>query len=157
MLTATVFRSRWGFHPCDYATYRKLKLLHSVYMQSLQLAAAWWRWKRKDPHNRVMRRRIRNTKGQVIGYEAPVLMPEPKLCPLFTRKTAEKCYSDKNGNYSREGFMEVVVTDDHGIAGDFANARRPAKAESEVQALRVNLATINELHAQAVRWLADEA
>ncbi len=85
-----MFQSRWGFHPCDYQTFRKLKLLIQVYLQTVRLAHAWQRWKRKDPHNRVMRRRIRNDKGQTIGYEPPVPMPEPKICPVFSQKVFEK-------------------------------------------------------------------
>ena len=29
------FPSRWGFHPCDYETYRKLKLLNLLYQRAI--------------------------------------------------------------------------------------------------------------------------
>ena len=45
MTTPTVYPSRWGFHPCDYQTYRKLKLLHAVYQKAVRQAHAWRRWK----------------------------------------------------------------------------------------------------------------
>jgi hypothetical protein len=66
-LVSTTFRSRWGFHPCDYATYRKLKLLNLVYHRAVRLAHAWERWQRKAPHNRVRRHRIRDEQGRTIG------------------------------------------------------------------------------------------
>ena len=66
-----MFQSRWGFHPCDYATFRKLKFLRHLHQKALRMAHAWECWNRKDPHNRVLRRRIRNAKGQTLGYEPP--------------------------------------------------------------------------------------
>lgn len=98
-----MFRSRWGFHPCDYQTYRKLRFLNQVYLQAIRLAHGWARWKRKDPHNRVIRRRIRNEKGQTIGYEPPVPLPEPRICSAFSRKVFEQRHADKQGNCFREG------------------------------------------------------
>ena len=92
-----MFRSRWGFHPCDYATCRKLKLLNRLYLRAVRLAHAWARWQRKDLHNRVVRRRIRNEKGQTVGYAPPVPLPEPKLCPLLSRKVVERRHVDKKG------------------------------------------------------------
>jgi len=104
-----MFQSRWGFHPCDYATYRKLKFLHLIYQKAVRLAHAWQRWQRKDPHNRVMRRRIRNDKGQTIGYEPPVPLPEPAICPIYSQKSLEKLHVDKKGNIFRDGFLEERV------------------------------------------------
>jgi hypothetical protein len=46
------YRSRWGYHPCDYATYLKLRLLHKAYFEGLKLLARWRRWRAKRPHNR---------------------------------------------------------------------------------------------------------
>src|SRR5712691_10368216 len=119
-----MFQSRWGFHPCDYQTFRKLKFLNQIFLHAARLAHAWQRWKRKDPHNRVIRRRIRNDKGQTIGYEPPVPMPEPKICPVFSQKVFENRHVDKKGNLSKGGFMEEkVVTDDLWIPGDYSSAR----------------------------------
>src|SRR5437870_6902272 len=101
-----MFQSRWGFHPCDYSTYRKLKFLNHVYQKALRMAHAWERWKRKDPHNRVMRRRIRNAQGQTIGYEPPVPLAEPPICPIFSQRVLEKCLVDKNGNVFPDGSLD---------------------------------------------------
>jgi len=149
-----MFQSRWGFHPCDYQTYRKLKFLNQVYLQAVRLAHAWARWKRKDPHNRVIRRRIRNEQGDVIGYEPSVPLPEPSICPVFAQKFVEKRHVDKKGNFSREGFMaEKVVTDGHWIPAAYATARKPVAEPSEVQPFGYPLAKLEELCEQARCWL----
>ena len=151
-----MFRSRWGFHPCDYTTYRKLKFLHYAYLKAVRLAHVWQRWERKDPHNRVMRRRIRNDKGQTIGYEPPVPIPEPRICPVFSQKVLERRHVDKKGQYFRDGFLEEkVVTDDFGIVADFAAARMPAKEMAEVRPLRMSVEAIDALCEQARIWLED--
>jgi hypothetical protein len=148
-----MFQSRWGFHPCDYHTYRKLKILNRVYRQAIRLAHAWARWKRKDPHNRVLRRRIRNEKGQTIGYEPPVPLPEPRICSVFAQKIVEKRHVDKQGNFSREGFMEEkVVTDDLWIPADYASARKPVADPAEVQPLHHTIAELEELYEKARTW-----
>ncbi len=151
-----MFQSRWGFHPCDYSTYRKLKFLHHVYQQALRMAHAWERWKRKDPHNRVERRRIRNAKGQIIGYEPPAPLAEPRLCPIFSHKVLEQRHVDKKANLFREGFLdEKVVTDDVGIAEDYAGARKPVKELAEVRPLRVSVESIDALYEHARIWLQE--
>jgi hypothetical protein len=152
-----MFQSRWGFHPCDYQTYRKLKFLNQVYLRALRLAHAWTRWKRKDPHNRVIRRRIRNQTGQVIGYDPPIQLPEPPTCPIFSQKVFEKCHVDKKGNFSREGFLqEKVATDDFRIPGDYASARKPAVSQGEVQPLHHTPRELEEMYDKARRWLEEQ-
>lgn len=46
------FKSRFGFHPCDYATFLMLKRVHKAYHEALRKVAAHRRWSRKRPHNR---------------------------------------------------------------------------------------------------------
>lgn len=152
-----VFQSRWGFHPCDYAMFRKLKFLHLVYLRAVRLAHAWDRWKRKDPHNRVIRRRLRNEQGQTIGYEEPVPLAEPPLCPIFSRKEPQKVFVDKKGVYFKEGFWdEAEVTDDFQITADYATARRPMPRPEEVQPLGCPVARIEELYEQARAWVGHQ-
>lgn len=50
-----VHRSRWGFHPCDWAHFAKLKKLHALYWRATYASAAWRRWQAKLPKNRVHR------------------------------------------------------------------------------------------------------
>ena len=56
-------RSRFGYHPCDYELYLKLKFLHKHYWIAVRQFHHWHRWFRKEPQNR-------------IG-------PEPKYCSAF--------------------------------------------------------------------------
>jgi hypothetical protein len=153
----TVFRSRWGFHPCDFATYRKLKFLNVVYQRAVRLAHAWERWHRKAPHNRVRRRRLRNELGQTVGYTDGVPLPEPPLCPVFSRKVQHRRFIDSKGNYSKEGFLdEMLVTDDPGIASDYSTARRPAVEQAAVGPLRSTAAELDELYTKARAWLEQQ-
>lgn len=105
-----------------------------------------------------MRRRIRNDRGQVIGYETGVPLGEPRLCSLFTKKVLEMRHVDKYGTVFRDGFeVETLVTDDLGIAGDFAAARRPVKEASEVRVLRLSVEAIDGLYEQAQHWMEERA
>jgi hypothetical protein len=152
-----VFGSRFGFHPCDYSTYRKLKFLNMVYQRAVRLAHAWDRWKRKDPHNRVSRRRIRSNEGQTIAYAEPVPVVEPSICPVFSRKVQEKCFVDKKGKHFKEGFLdEKVVTDDPRIATDYSTARKPVPEPGMVRPLRSAVAEIDELYEKARVWLEEQ-
>src|SRR5262245_48872703 len=47
------YRSRWGWHPCDYATFLQLKRLFKAFHEGRRRLAAWKRWACKLPHNRV--------------------------------------------------------------------------------------------------------
>ncbi len=152
-----MFRSRWGFHPCDYPTFRMLKFLNQVYLQAVRRAHAWARWQRKDPQNRVSRRRIRNEKGQTIGYEPPVPLAEPSLCPVFSRKVGEQRHVDKKGQFSSEGFtQEKVVMEDCWIPVDYASARRPVPDAAGVQALHHSRAELQTLYERARAWLEEQ-
>jgi hypothetical protein len=46
------YQSKWGFHPCDFQGFKKLKRLHTAYYQGLRLIAKHKRWERKMPQNR---------------------------------------------------------------------------------------------------------
>ena len=53
MTTQTnAFQSRWGYHPCSYDLFLKLKYLHKWYWQTVFDFHRWHRWKRKDMQNR---------------------------------------------------------------------------------------------------------
>jgi hypothetical protein len=153
-IVPTVFRSRWGFFPCDYATYRRLKALHAVYQRAVRLAHAWERWRRKAPHNRVSRPRLRDEQGRTVGYADPVPLAEPPLCPVFSRKEPRHRFVDRKGGSPGETVLDVaVVTDDPGVASDYSAARRPAADPAAVRPLRCTLAVLEELYEKARAWL----
>ncbi len=45
-------QSRWGFHPCTYETYQKLKFLKKHYWIAIREFHVWHRWWRKEPQSR---------------------------------------------------------------------------------------------------------
>jgi hypothetical protein len=58
-----MFKSRWGYHPCSYETYRKLKVLKKRFWESVIAYGNYKRWIRKQEQNRVG--------------------PEPRYCDFF--------------------------------------------------------------------------
>lgn len=50
--TKQVFKSRWGFHPCDYNDFMKLKRAHKLLLRAYCDCKRYLRWINKDPHNR---------------------------------------------------------------------------------------------------------
>ena len=82
---AAVHRSRWGYHPCDRATWLKIKRLRFLWFLTLRRLAAWRRWNNKLPQNRVIWRRIRREDGMPIGWEKIGLRPEPALPEFMVR------------------------------------------------------------------------
>jgi hypothetical protein len=149
-----MFRSRWGFHPCDYAAFRKLKFLNQVHLRAVRMAKAWMRWKRKDPHNRIIRQRIRNERGQVIGYADPVPLPEPRICPVFSQRVFETRLVDKKGVYFKDGFLEEkIVTDDRWIPTDYTAARIPVANADDVRPLHQSVSELDAFYEEARRWI----
>ena len=51
-----VYKSRWGFHPCGYELFAKLRLLHKWYWQTVYDFHRWHRWCRKEPHQELRRK-----------------------------------------------------------------------------------------------------
>ncbi len=132
------FRSRWGWHPCDYATFALLKRLHAAYWTALRQYAAWKRWHRKMPHNRVLRRRIRGAEGCKVGVEVVSPWPEPPLPALFCTRRQVLTYRGEDGRPLKEGrTVEEVVFDDLGIPEAYRAARRPKEGYKEVTPLRL--------------------
>ena len=142
--------SKWGWHPCDYQTYRLLKELHRLCERARRQFAAWQRWRRKLPHNRVLRRTVVNETGVKIGVEVVGPRPEPELPPLFCVPRRMLTYWSEDGRPLKTGRpVEIVEFDDHGVPDAYQAARRPVAAETAVQPLR--------LTAEEVRRLAEKA
>lgn len=120
-----VFQSRFGFHPCDYELYKKLKFIHKCYYQMLHDAAAWERWNRKEPQNRVIRRWIRNDEGHKVGHEIVGPAPEPQVFWDLQHETRL--------------FKGAWVR-------DFQNARMPKKTPEEVRPLEHSIDEINRMY-----------
>jgi hypothetical protein len=137
-------QSRWGWHPCDYATFRLLKRLHRACETARRQVAAWHRWHRKMPHNRVVRRWLRDSLGRRIGCAVVGPLPEPPLSPPFcVRRLIPSFWSEDGRPLAEARLVEDVVFGDLGIVEAYRTARKPAASPEEVRPLAF---TAEELH-----------
>lgn len=144
-----MFQGKYGWYPCDRETYHKLKKLNMAWNKALHAKARWERWDRKEPQNRVIRNKIRNSNGRVVGYQAPVPMPEPAVSPIFCNKILKNVKIDKKGNYHKDGkietFIEMIGLS---IYEDYRKARYPVATEAECTSLSMSLSEIDELYSK---------
>jgi hypothetical protein len=59
-----------------------LKRLRLLWFLTVRRQAAWTRWHRKQPQNRVIWRRLRDAGGRPVGWERLGPRPEPRV-PAF--------------------------------------------------------------------------
>jgi len=78
-VTQSIYRSRWGYHPCDWNACIRIKRLRFLWFLTVRRLAAWRRWSNKLPHNRVVWRRIRGEDGRPIGWEKVEALAEPRV------------------------------------------------------------------------------
>ena len=122
-------QSRFGFHPCDYELFAKLKCLHKHYWQTLYDFHRWHRWWRKQPQNRV---------GQ-----------EPAYCPAFVEDCPWYKPVTTHGVAGFKVYPRTVV--DHGLVALYHQVRHP-QAEPAAELDATVLERIAALHAQADVW-----
>lgn len=130
----SAFESRWGFHSCDYETFKKLKKLHKHYWKAVRGLAAWFRWDRKQPQNRILTKRLKDASGRVTGREVIGPWEEPKYCTVFGQPTEK-----------RDWLTIPEHLDDHGIIAAYLNARIPRKME-DVTPLAISAEEIDALY-----------
>jgi hypothetical protein len=155
----TTHKSRWGFHACSYQTYRKLRFLNFWYIESLKKAAAWERWNRKATQNRVIRKKLRDSQGNCVGYAGPVPQDEPKISTTFTERTLKRvyCHPHYNGGVPKKhGFeIPVIETYDYGVQEDYRRTQPYEKAEG-VLPLKMSVELIDRLYAEAKAEFEDK-
>ena len=100
------FQSRWGFHPCDYSLFLKLKYLHKWYWQTLYDFHRWHRWWRKQEQNR---------RGS-----------EPIYCPVFVKDEPWYKAVQFHGVDGVKVYPRTAV--DFGIVSLYQTARSPQDA-----------------------------
>lgn len=122
------FQSKWGWHPCDYETYQKLRVLNKFTYQNEGGAARWWRWARKAPHNRV---------GE-----------EPFLVQFF----AKKGHCGGDGRYSVTQWNTRLVDK---IRADKKNAQYPKEKREQVAPLILTRQEINYLYDSLPSWVIE--
>lgn len=130
-----IYKSRFGFHPCSYETYRKLKRLNFLVYMSRRQDAAWERWHRKKPENRVIKRRLpaaydeQNKCWIRQAYEIIGPRPEPITCIIGS-------------------FLATKIEE------DYRRSRQPVGSESVVPKLALNTTCIAEAEAILESWYA---
>jgi hypothetical protein len=132
-----VFQGRFGFHPCDYETFKMLKTIKKHYYQSLRQAGNAKRYYRKEPRNLFTKRPIRNEAGQVVRREKDQPIPRPVVHPTFIDiSTITACPTRKTGTYVKHADMVTA----------FNYARMPQATAREVRPLSVSKDRIRELY-----------
>ncbi len=139
-----MYKSRWGFHPCSFEEFRELRELWRAVLVRRRQVAAWRRWNAKAPHNRVTRRRIRDSARRVVGYALGVPIPEPPLPAVACRKVARP-----------SGKVEVEFAGPSGrdlrrLQEAYRLARRPRATAAEVEPLPVAREEVRKWH-EAIR------
>jgi hypothetical protein len=132
--TFTAVKGRFGFYPCDYETFLKVKKLHSFYWKALRRNAEFERWCRKAPQNRVIRKWFRDEKGRKTGSEIVGPKPEPKCYPIFHTR-----------NYVPQGFHAL---EDMGILQAYQSARTPREKAEDVAPLNLSVEKIDKMLAE---------
>src|SRR5215213_5488048 len=107
-----------------------LKELNKLCFQSRCQVAAWRRWNRKLPHNRVRRPRLRDEHGRRIGFGPPEPLPEPELHPCFTQKVKLP-----------SGRWDVILTGG-AVEAAYRQTRQPAPTPDAVAPLPISEAEI---------------
>ena len=153
-----VHKGRFGYHPCSYETFCKLRFLNGLYQQSLRRRATWNRWNRKAPHNRFHRLKVRDESGRVVGYEfdpdgkryLKIAVLEPTVCPIFNEITEKLSHYDAHGSYHGQKIpVKCVEVLSHKIPEARKIAGRPVATPEEVQQLPISVEEINSLYEQA--------
>jgi hypothetical protein len=114
---------KFGWYPCSWQMYRKIKLLNFLLLLSKRQEAARDRYFGKLPHNRVIR------KEGKVKLPKPIPIPEP-LEPYLFLANAEKKDAWK-------------------LEEDYRSARFPKASREEVVPLKLSPARIDELLALA--------
>lgn len=70
-MTETEHKSRWGFHPCSYSDFKKIKLLHKHFWLAKYAEGAYKRYYNKLPQNRMILKRNKILLTTPIPMEVP--------------------------------------------------------------------------------------
>ena len=125
----SVFESRFGFHPVDYETFRKLKQLHKLYWQTVYDVARWERLNRKTVTKNV---------------------PEPLYCSVFVEeKHCYTSYINKDGHRGVKFHSKKV--NDHGVIQAYQSARMPKESSDDVEPIHISISEIEKMISQLQR------
>jgi hypothetical protein len=126
-------KGRWGFYPCEYETYLKLKRIKKRYWETVYAETRYNRWERKLPKNR---------KG-----------PEPIFCPLV----GNRVWGWRMGNIPESPYPVRIPTriankTDQAFLDWFESARRPLDEDLVKPFTKSQIDLINEAYDKIERW-----
>lgn len=143
-----VVKIKWGYVPCDYDHYIKLKEVCKHFYKARSTYHQWLRWMRKAPQNRVTKRAIRNDKGQKCGTAIIGPMQEPKLNESFIKTTQYSTnYPSVQGGgwkYSKTPVPVVKVELVDTVWKDYQNCY-PVAAPEHVKKLQLTKTQVEEM------------
>jgi hypothetical protein len=116
--------------------YLMLKALNQGVLRARRQKAAWERWARKMPHNRVRRPVLRDADGQFAGFGPTEPLPEPIVHSLFCKKVTLP-----SGKVS----VELVEQD---VEAAYRQARQPLPTAQEVLPLLIPEEKVARLYRQ---------
>ncbi len=125
-------KSKYGFYPCTYELYKKLKRLNFLAYESVRRNAAWERWNRKLPHNRVIKRYDPACRGSGSRSKKMVVgpLPEPFCCAEFN-----------------DSYIQPIYV-------DYRKARYPVASPELVKPIQLSEVKIDELLVILEKWYA---
>jgi hypothetical protein len=127
-----VYQSRFGFHPVDYETCRKLKTLHKRYWETVYAVARWMRWDRKTVHQHG---------------------PEPKYCTVFVEEQGHWQRFKNRDGYTGKKYCQKTLND-QGVVEAYHQARMPKKAD-DVKPISISPEEIDRLYNEVEDWFAE--
>jgi len=124
------YKSKWGYHPTSFETFKKLKNLKKRYWQTVYAVARWRRWNKKTVNK--------------IGSE-------PIYCPFFVEEKSSWVKKiGKDGQTST--YLLPKTLNDQGVLGAYENARIPVENSELVQLNQISEADINLLFEKVEDW-----
>lgn len=118
-----------------YEGYRLLKELNRLWVRGRQEAAAWRRWHRKLPHNRVRRPRLRDDIGRPVGHGPPEPVLSSPVCRVRQMPSGKA----------------DVFLDDHVVESAYRLAGRPWPTAPEVRPLPLSEEAVRRIVAEYCR------
>ena len=131
-------KGRWGYYPCTFETWRALKRVRLLWFRTVRRQAAWTRWHRKQPQNRVIRWRLRDSARRPVGWEQLGPRPEPLVPPFMV-------VEDWRGRFVTHEWVDAL----------YREARRPLPEPRPVWDGQT-IARIVELARKLEDWYAGE-
>lgn len=131
-------QGRWGFYPCSWEHYKKLKRLNWLVLQVRRQDAAYKRWERKQPQNRRI----------YLGFKyGGVITPAPK-------RSTSKCW--RAYKPAPEPIMaEIYPLQMEYIERDYQSARYPQGEATLVKPLIFGTEQVDAYLQLLEQWLTD--